>query len=216
MIKVAPSILSANFANLHGDLKHIPNADMLHIDVMDGHFVPNITVGIPVIKALKKETKMFLDVHLMIEKPRLLMEEFCATEPDSITIHVESDTVKGTEEAFEIMKKHGVLRGLAIRPSTKASAVMPFIKYLDMVLVMTVEPGFGGQAFMESQLQTIKQINELRQRYNRDMLIQVDGGINEKTAVKVKEAGANVLVAGAAVFGDPHPKKAIEAIRDAE
>ncbi len=216
MIKVAPSILSANFANLMGDLKHIPNADMLHIDVMDGHFVPNITVGIPVIKSLKKETKFFLDVHLMIDKPRLLMEDFCALNPDSITIHVESDTVKGTEQAFDIMKKHGVLKCLAIRPSTKPSAVMPFIKHLDMVLVMTVEPGFGGQLFIEHQLTTIKQINELRRKYNRDMLIQVDGGINEKTAALVKEAGANVLVAGAAVFHDPHPKKAIEAIRNAE
>ncbi len=216
MIQIAPSILSANFANLHSDLKHIHNADMLHIDVMDGHFVPNITMGIPVIASLKDYTDIPLDVHLMIEKPRLLMEAFCKADPDRITVHLESDSIHGTAECIKIMKKYGVAPGVALKPNTKATAILPFIRDISMVLVMTVEPGFGGQLFIDDQIQTVKEVKALCQQHNRDCLIQVDGGIHEDNAALVKKAGANVLVAGSAIFKDSHPKKMIEILRDAE
>lgn len=215
MIRIAPSILSANFSNLMGDIKHIPNADMLHIDVMDGQFVPNITMGIPVIKSLKANTDISLDVHLMIDKPRLLMKQFCEADPDRITVHVESDTVEGTMECIKIMKKYGVLPAIALRPTTKSAAIMPFIDDVAMILVMTVEPGFGGQLFIEDQIQTVRNVHAYCHKYNPDCLIQVDGGINEGNAAAVKEAGANVLVAGSAIFKSAHPKKTIEALRDA-
>lgn len=213
MIKIAPSLLSADFFNLKEDLGNIPNADLLHVDVMDGHFVPNMTIGIPVIQSLAKGCALPLDVHLMIEKPRLLLEAFCQCKPASLTIHVEADNQEGIREAIDMMKKHHIAVGLALKPNTKASAVLPFIQDLDMILVMTVEPGFGGQSFMKTQLETIAQVKEYCKAHKPDCLIQVDGGINEETAPWVIEAGATVLVAGTAVFGKESPADAIEALR---
>lgn len=214
MIKIAPSILSADFANLQGDLNKVPNADMLHVDVMDGHFVPNITVGLPVIQSLKKSTSLPLDVHLMVDRPQYLIEAFCALNPASLTVHVEADHQQGIETCLKAMKHHGILRCLAIRPNTKPTALLPFLSDLDMILVMTVEPGFGGQSFLEGQLETIAAIKEMQKEYQHHCPIQVDGGINEKTAPLVKAVGAEVLVAGSAVFGAENPEKAVELLRE--
>ncbi|MFI3254366.1 MAG: ribulose-phosphate 3-epimerase [Eubacteriales bacterium] len=214
MIEISASLLAANFAHLIGDIQKIPQTDFLHVDVMDGHFVPNLTIGVPVLQSLKAATDIRLDAHLMITKPRILLRDFCKAQPDRITVHVESDSNEGLEEAFSIMDDYGVKKGLALRPITKASAVLPFIKSMDMILVMTVEPGFGGQSFMMEQLETIRDIKALCMKHNPNCVIQVDGGINLETAPLVKEAGAEILVAGSAVFGASHPNTAVEELRN--
>ncbi len=200
MTEISVSLLAASFANLIGDIQDIPVADYLHVDVMDGHFVPNLTMGAPVLGSLKTVTEIPLDVHLMIERPRILLESFCKALPDRITLHVESDTAPGLEAGLDMIASYGVRRGMAIRPNTKARAVLPYIKQLDMVLVMTVEPGFGGQSFLQEQLDTIREVKSIIDKHNPECVIQVDGGINLVTAPLVKEAGATILVAGSAVF----------------
>lgn len=212
-VKIAPSVLSADFANLERDLNRISGADMVHIDVMDGHFVPNISLGIPVLASISKATDLFLDVHLMISQPVRYIEAFCQAGADSITIHVEADTSFGIEEALRKCEEFGVKKGLALRPMTKASGILPYLSRLDMVLVMTVEPGFGGQSFMESQLETISQVHRLIQREKADCVIQVDGGITVETIGKVVSCGASVAVAGSSVFGHENPQLAIELLR---
>ena len=201
MIKIAPSILSADFANLERDIKKISTADYVHVDVMDGAFVPNITIGIPVLKSIRKCTDMFLDVHLMIDKPVRYIEDFAKAGADMLNIHLEADHPTRIAEALKIMGQCGVKKAVALRPITSANAVLPYIEELDMVLVMTVEPGFGGQAFMDSQLETIRQVRAIINKYNPACELQVDGGIDPRTAPLVVEAGANVLVAGSAVYG---------------
>lgn len=213
MIEIAPSILSADFANLQADLEKIPNADMIHVDVMDGQFVPNISIGIPVVASLRKVTKGFLDVHLMIARPERYIEDFAKAGADRLTIHVESDTPEGLQKAFDKMTEFGVEKGIALRPITKLSAVTPFLKEMRQLLVMTVEPGFGGQSFMESQVDTIKEAKAYLDAHNPNCQIQVDGGINEATAPIVIAAGATILVAGSAVYGNPNPQEAIETLR---
>ena len=213
MVKVAPSILSADFCNLERDINLIRSADMVHVDVMDGMFVPNITIGVPVVKSIRKHTDMFLDVHLMIDKPVRYVEEFCKAGADLISIHLEADHPTRIAEALKIMGEHGVKKAVALRPITSAEAILPYIEELDMVLVMTVEPGFGGQAFMDSQLATIRRVREIINQYNPACDLEVDGGIGPKTAQLVVDAGANVLVAGSAVYGAADIDAAIAALR---
>jgi len=213
MIKIAPSILSADFCNLERDIKRIHTADMVHVDVMDGAFVPNITIGVPVVKSIRSHTDMFLDVHLMIDKPVRYIEDFCKAGADLLSIHLEADHPTRIVEALKIMDTYGVKKAIALRPITSPEAVLPYIEQLDMILVMTVEPGFGGQAFMDGQLATIHRVREIIEKYNPSCELEVDGGINAETAKLVVEAGANVLVAGSAVYGAADIDAAIESLR---
>ena len=213
MIKIAPSILSADFANLERDIKKVSLADYLHVDVMDGAFVPNITIGVPVVKSIRKCTDMFLDVHLMVDKPVRYVEAFAKAGADMLSVHLEADHPTRIAGALRAMGECGVKKAVALRPITKAESVLPYLEELDMVLVMTVEPGFGGQAFMESQLDTIRQVRALIEKYNPACELEVDGGIAPKTAPLVIEAGANVLVAGSAVYGADDIPAAIAALR---
>ncbi len=213
MIKIAPSILSADFADLKRDIQRTSSADYLHVDVMDGAFVPNITIGMPVVKSIRSCTDMFLDVHLMIDKPVRYAEAFARAGADLITVHLEADLPARIADALRIIGDCGVKRAVALRPITKAEAVLPYIEELDLVLVMTVEPGFGGQKFMESQLDTIRQVRSIIEKYNPACELEVDGGINARTAPLAVEAGANVLVAGSAVYGAADIPGAIQALR---
>ena len=216
MIKIAPSILSADFCNLERDIQRVHTADLLHVDVMDGAFVPNITIGIPVVKSIRSHTDMFLDVHLMIDKPVRYVEEFCKAGADLVSIHLEADHPTRIQQALDIIGDHGVKKAVALRPITSPEAILPYIDQLDMVLVMTVEPGFGGQAFMEHQLSTIARVREIIQAHNPSCDLEVDGGINPSTARRVVEAGANVLVAGSALYEAPDLSAAMAALRVAE
>lgn len=213
MIKVAPSILSADFCNLARDVHRIRKADWIHVDVMDGMFVSNITVGAPVVKSLRAHTDMFLDIHLMIEKPVRYIDAFAQAGANLLSIHLEADMPPGIQDALHAMAENGVKKGVALRPITTPQAILPYLEDLDLVLVMTVEPGFGGQAFLEQQLDTIRQVRRLIDQYNPSCYLEVDGGINPVTAKKAVQAGANVLVAGSSVYGAPDIDLAIEALR---
>jgi len=205
-VKIAPSILSANFAQLDRELDKIKTADLVHVDVMDGQFVPNITIGAPVVKCLKQYTSLPLDVHLMISEPLKYAEDFAKAGADIIVFHAEA--VDDLQQAVDFVKGLGTKVGVAVKPKTPIDVVFPVLEKLDMVLVMTVEPGFGGQSFMQDMLDKVR---EVRSKWDGD--IQVDGGINPETAKLAAEAGANVLVAGSAVYKATVPSDAIEAIR---
>ena len=215
MIKISPSILSADFVNLERDVKAVAEAgaDLVHVDVMDGHFVPNITIGVPVVKSLKKISPIPLDVHLMIEDPLYYSKAFVDAGADILTFHLESES--DTLATILMIKDLGCKVGLSIKPKTKAEDIFPYLKEIDMVLVMTVEPGFGGQSFMADMCPKIKAIKDEIKKQNLDVDIEVDGGINPETAKLVKEAGANILVAGSAIYGKPNYKEQIELIRNA-
>lgn len=213
VIQIAPSILSADFARLGEDLDAIESADMVHFDVMDGAFVPNISFGLPICQAVDRYTDMFLDVHLMIDKPVRYVEAFARAGADLLSVHLEADHPTRIAQALDVMDQCGVKKAVALRPITAPEAVLPYLERLDMVLVMTVEPGFGGQAFLERQLDTVRRVRELIDRVNPACDLEVDGGINPVTARKVVEAGANVLVAGSSVYGAPDIDLAIAALR---
>lgn len=213
MIKLSPSILSADFANLSRDIgkAELAGADYIHVDVMDGHFVPNITIGVPVVKSLRKATKLPLDVHLMITDPDDYIEQFIEAGADILTVHAEANG--DTLSQIRRIRALGARPSVSIKPSTPIETVLPLLPELSMVLVMTVEPGFGGQGFIDD---TIPKIRALRQAINDggyDCDLEADGGISAKNIREVCEYGINVVVAGSAVFGQPDIDAAVKALR---
>lgn len=213
MVKIAPSILSADFAKLGEDIVAIDKAgaDFIHIDVMDGNYVPNISIGLPVIKSIRKYTEKTFDVHLMIEEPGRFVDDFIAVGADLITVHYEAD--RHVDRTIQYIKSKGIKAGIVLNPGTPVSMIKDLIPALDMVLIMSVNPGFGGQKFIEYSLDKIAEVKELSEKYNKDLLIQVDGGIDASNIKKVVDAGANVIVAGSAVFKDGKVEENIAALR---
>ncbi len=215
MIKIAPSILSANFAKLGEEIKEIEEggADYVHIDVMDGHFVPNITIGPLIVDAVKPITKLPLDVHLMIENPDNYIKDFVEAGADIITVHQE--TCPHLHRTIQLIKKENVKAGVVINPGTPVAMIKEVLNNVDLVLVMSVNPGFGGQTFIHETLSKIEEIDLIRRENNYQFELQVDGGVNVETAKLCVDAGADVLVAGSAVFNQSNRKKAIQDIKDA-
>ena len=202
MAKIAPSILAADFANLERDIHdlEVNGADWVHVDIMDGIFVPNISIGIPVVQAIRPVTKLPLDVHLMIDRPIRYVEAFVKAGADWLTIHIEADQPQNTLEALDKIHALGCKAGIVLKPKTPVEAAIPYLEKCDMVLVMTVEPGFGGQKFMADQMPKVRQLREWLDDINPECLVEVDGGVDAATHSICKENGANVLVAGSAYF----------------
>ena len=209
MIMLAPSILSANFANLIKDIKEVEKAgaDMLHIDVMDGHFVPNISIGLPVIKSIKKVTRLPLDVHLMIVNPERYIDDFVSAGANYITVHTEACC--HLHRLVENIRTLGAKPSVALNPATSLNDIEYIIDYLDMVLIMTVNPGFGGQNFIEKMIYKIDKLRKIILKRNLDVKIQVDGGINLDNVEEVVKAGADIIVAGSAIFRSDNIKNAV-------
>ena len=211
MFKISPSILACDFANLEAEVSAMQRAgvEMVHVDVMDGHFVPNISIGLPVVASLRKKTALPLDVHLMISDPLTYAPQFCDMGADIVTFHVESES--DPQAVIDAIRAKGKKCGMTIKPRTPAEALFPYLSQLDMVLVMTVEPGFGGQSFMPEMMPKVKEIKrECQRRGLNNILIEADGGIGRDTIEQASEAGVDVCVAGTAVFRAADPAKAIE------
>nr|WGD83059.1 ribulose-phosphate 3-epimerase [Bacillus subtilis] len=214
MIKVAPSILSADFAALGNEIKDVEKGgvDCIHIDVMDGHFVPNITIGPLIVEAVRPVTDLPLDVHLMIEEPDRYIPAFAKAGADILSVHAEA--CPHLHRTIQLIKEQGVKAGVVLNPHTPVQVIEHVFDDLDLVLLMTVNPGFGGQKFIHSVLPKIKEVKRMAdEKGKKDLLIEVDGGVNKETAPLVIEAGANLLVAGSAVYGQSDRKKAISEIR---
>lgn len=207
-IKISPSILASDYANLESELKRIESSDLIHIDVMDGHFVPNISIGAPVVSSIKKVCSVDFDVHLMISNPIDYVEDFAEAGADIICFHAESDSNIG--DTIDRILSLGKKAAVAVKPGTDIDVVLPYIDRLSMILVMTVEPGFGGQSFMESTMTKIEKIRSI----NKDIDIEVDGGINDETVKIAAKAGANVFVAGSAVFKSDDPAAMIQLLKN--
>lgn len=212
---IAPSILSADFGRLADEVKRVEKGrpDWIHVDVMDGHFVPNITAGPVMVEGLKRHTKLPLDVHLMIENPEKYIPAFADAGAWMITVHVEA--CRRPAEVLRLIKKQGCRAGMSIRPKTPVQKLAPYMKDLDLVLVMTVEPGFGGQSFMRDMLPKARWANDGFRKLKKTSWVEVDGGINASTAASAVQAGANVLVAGSAIFAKPDPAAAVRELRTA-
>ena len=202
MAKIAPSILSADFVNLERDIHNIEEngADWVHVDVMDGLFVPNISIGIPVVQALRRVTDLPLDVHLMIDRPVRYVEQFVKAGADWLTIHLEADQPQNTLEALDKIRAMGCKAAISLKPRTPAEAALPYLAKCDMVLVMTVEPGFGGQSFMADMMDKVRDLRAMLDKVNPECLIEVDGGIDAVTQAVCKESGVDVMVTGSAYF----------------
>jgi ribulose-phosphate 3-epimerase len=213
MVKIAPSILSADFSKLGDEIKavELAGADYIHVDVMDGHFVPNITLGPLVLNAIRPLTSLPLDVHLMIENPDLYIEAFASAGADIITVHAEAAT--HLHRTIQLIKKTGAKAGVVLNPATPVEMIKHIIHDVDLILLMTVNPGFGGQSFIHHVIPKIKEVSQLVRDQKLDVEIEVDGGVNAETAPLCIEAGANVLVAGSAIYGKKDLKDAIRAIR---
>ena len=202
MAKIAPSILSADFVNLERDIRALKEngADFVHVDIMDGIFVPNISIGIPVVAAIRRITDLPLDVHLMIDRPVRYVEQFCDAGADIVTVHVESDSEENIHAAIDKIHAKGKKAGIVLKPKTPAEAVLPFLEKVELILVMTVEPGFGGQKFMADMMPKLKQLRSMLDEVNPDCVLEVDGGVDSNTCSICKENGAEILVAGSAYF----------------
>ncbi|MCR4594849.1 MAG: ribulose-phosphate 3-epimerase [Clostridiales bacterium] len=213
MVKISPSILSCDYGKMAEELKSMEecNVELMHIDVMDGHFVPNITLGAPVVKCIKKYTSVPFDVHLMISNPIDYIDDFCKAGADLISFHIESDSP--VSETIDKIKGNGVKAAIALKPKTPAEDVFPYLDMLDMVLVMTVEPGFGGQSFMYDMMDKVSSIRQEITKRRLDVDIEVDGGINRETIATAAKSGANVFVSGSALFSSEDRKATVEEFR---
>jgi ribulose-phosphate 3-epimerase len=212
-MKLAPSILSADFAQLAQDVDRVTDvADLLHVDVMDGHYVPNLTIGPPVVESLRKRTELFLDCHLMVDNPRVLLEDFASAGADGCTVHVE---VGDPRTAFDEMRALGLRVGLTLNPETPLDAVLPHIEQIDLLLVMSVHPGWGGQAFIPSTLDKLRVARQIVDERALPVELEIDGGIKVDNAHLAVDAGADILVAGSAIFHADDPAVAARRIREA-
>lgn len=213
MIKIAPSILSADFSRLGEEIELLDKsgADYIHIDVMDGAFVPNITLGAPIVKAVRNRTDKIFDVHLMVESPSRYIDDFVDAGADIITIHYEAE--KHIDRAIQYIKSKGVKAGVVLNPGTPTILIKDLISKLDMVLIMSVNPGFGGQSFIDYSIEKVKEVDEMRKKYNKDLIIEIDGGVGIDNIKIVREAGVDVAVAGSSVYKNGEVIKNIENLK---